>query len=102
MQVIVAKYSGFCPGVMQAESAILSQKDKTNEKIYVYGYLIHNHTYIDYLASHGISTVEDLESREHGRLLVVRTHGLDRNLEKSLRKKQEQLVFIKIMLLLPM
>ena len=85
MRVIVAKYSGFCPGVVQAEDAILSTKENTKEKIYIYGYLIHNHTYIDYLSSLGIATVEDLESVEPGSLLVVRTHGIDRKLEEKLR-----------------
>lgn len=87
MQVIVAKYSGFCPGVMQAEQTILSNKDKTNAKICVLGYLIHNQTYIDYLSSQGIKTVEELESIEPGSLLVVRTHGIDRNLEAKLREQ---------------
>ncbi|MCX7786960.1 MAG: 4-hydroxy-3-methylbut-2-enyl diphosphate reductase [Spirochaetes bacterium] len=87
MQVIVAKYSGFCPGVMQAEDAILATKEKTKEKIYVYGYLIHNQIYIDYLSSLGIETAEDLESVKPGSLLVVRTHGIDRTLEQTLRER---------------
>ena len=87
MQVIVAKYSGFCPGVVQAENAILSTKEKKKEKIYVYGYLIHNHTYIDYLSSLGIATVEELETVEPGSLLVVRTHGIDRKLEEKMRAR---------------
>lgn len=85
MQVIVAKYSGFCPGVTQAEDVLLTTKKKKKGKIYVYGYMIHNHTYIDYLSSQGIATVEDLESVEPGGLLVVRTHGIDRRLEEKLR-----------------
>ncbi len=87
MQVIVAKYSGFCPGVMQAEDTILSIKDKTKDKIYVYGYLIHNQTYIDYLSSLGIATIEELEAVEPGSRLVIRTHGIDRTLEEKLKER---------------
>ncbi|GAB4364091.1 MAG: 4-hydroxy-3-methylbut-2-enyl diphosphate reductase [Spirochaetales bacterium] len=87
MQVIVTRYSGFCPGVMQAERKLLAAKDQARERIFVYGYLIHNHTYIDYLSSQGIATVDEVDSIEPDSILAIRTHGIDRRLEEILKER---------------
>ncbi|HOV38737.1 MAG TPA: 4-hydroxy-3-methylbut-2-enyl diphosphate reductase [Spirochaetales bacterium] len=87
MKVLVAKYSGFCPGVVQAEEAIFSTKNKVkNEKIYILGYLIHNHTYIDFLEENDIHTIQNPNEAPPGSLLVIRTHGINRQLENALSK----------------
>jgi 4-hydroxy-3-methylbut-2-enyl diphosphate reductase len=88
MRVITAKYSGFCPGVMQAEKKIFKERGcLTDEHIYILGYLIHNQTYIDYLARNSVATVSDTAGVPEGSVLVVRTHGLQRQIEDDMREK---------------
>lgn len=87
MKVIMAKYSGFCPGVMQAEKKIFRVRRKNEvEHIYILGYLIHNQTYIDYLAGNSVVTVSGLEDVPGGSVVVIRTHGLERQVEEKLRE----------------
>ncbi|MDR1933525.1 MAG: 4-hydroxy-3-methylbut-2-enyl diphosphate reductase [Spirochaetales bacterium] len=88
MRVITAKYSGFCPGVMQAEKKIFREHGRhADEHIYILGYLIHNQTYIDYLSRYSVITVSDTAQVPEGSVVVVRTHGLQRQTEEELRKK---------------
>ncbi|MCL1817945.1 MAG: 4-hydroxy-3-methylbut-2-enyl diphosphate reductase [Spirochaetaceae bacterium] len=86
MKVITARYSGFCPGVMQAEKKIFkARQENARESIFVLGYLIHNQTYIDYLSRNSITTVSSPADVPEGSCVVVRTHGLQRQVEEGLR-----------------
>jgi 4-hydroxy-3-methylbut-2-enyl diphosphate reductase len=86
VKVITAKYSGFCPGVMQAEKKIFrARRENAEEPIYILGYLIHNQTYIDYLSRNSIITLSDTGGLPAGSVVVVRTHGLERQIEEGLR-----------------
>jgi 4-hydroxy-3-methylbut-2-enyl diphosphate reductase len=86
VKVITAKYSGFCPGVMQAEKKIFkARRENAEEPIYILGYLIHNQTYIDYLSRNSVITLSDTGGLPVGSVVVVRTHGLERQIEESLR-----------------
>ena len=88
MKVITAKYSGFCPGVMQAEKKIFKARQKNAEEpIYILGYLIHNQTYIDYLSQNSVITVSDTDGLPEGSVVVVRTHGLERHIEEGLHTR---------------
>lgn len=86
MKVIRAKYSGFCPGVMQAEKKIFrARKENGDAHIYILGYLIHNQTYINYLAENCVVTVSGMEDVPGGSVVAIRTHGLQRQIEEDLR-----------------
>ena len=88
MKVITARYSGFCPGVMQAEKKIFkARQENPAEPIFILGYLIHNHTYIDYLTRNSVTTVSSAADVPEGSRVVVRTHGLQRQVEEDLRTK---------------
>jgi len=88
MKVITAKYSGFCPGVMQAEKKIFkARRGNAEEPIYILGYLIHNQTYIDYLSRNSVTTVSGTDDLPEGSVVVVRTHGLQRQIEEELRTR---------------
>jgi len=87
MKVFRSRFSGFCPGVFQAEKKIFEALDAhAGSTIYVLGYLIHNQTYIDFLAQRSVITVEDPHEVPDGELLVVRTHGLQKHLEERIVK----------------
>ncbi len=92
MKVFRSKFSGFCPGVFQAEKKIFEALGAhTGSTIYVLGYLIHNQTYIDHLGTQGVVTVERPDDVPHGELLVIRTHGLQKQVEASLRRSHQVL-----------
>ena len=92
MRVLTARYSGFCPGVVQAERKIFRAREKlTGEQISVLGYLIHNQTYIDHLAEKSIRTIQTPGEAPPGSVLVLRTHGLDRKVEEELQGRYEML-----------
>lgn len=85
MKVIISNYSGFCPGVKIAEKKLLRQKqDHPRDDLYIYGELIHNRRYIDYLTGLGIITEEDSEMIPSGKTVIIRTHGLDCSAEKKI------------------
>ena len=86
MKVITARYSGFCPGVVQAEKKIFGARLKApGEPIFILGYLIHNQTYIDYLSRNSVTTVSSPEELPEGSRVIIRTHGLQRQVEETLR-----------------
>ncbi len=92
MRVRTTRYSGFCPGVVQAERKIFQARDAHgDEPIYVLGYLIHNQTYIDHLAGLSVVTIKDPSEAPPGSVLVLRTHGIDRGTEEKLRGRYETL-----------
>jgi 4-hydroxy-3-methylbut-2-enyl diphosphate reductase len=92
MKVIRTKYSGFCPGVTQAEKKIFRARSRHVEgSIYILGYLIHNQTYIDYLARQSVATVSGADAVPKGSVVVLRTHGIRREVEEGLRLRYEVL-----------
>jgi 4-hydroxy-3-methylbut-2-enyl diphosphate reductase len=92
MKVFTAKYSGFCPGVVSAERRIFeARKRHQDSPIYVLGYLIHNQTYIDYLAENSVVTVKKAEDAPEKGILVVRTHGINKDLEENLQGRNKLL-----------
>lgn len=90
MKVVVPKFSGFCPGVVRAERGLfaLAEKEK-QKKIYVVGKLIHNAKYITYIEEKGIKTIANENELPNDCVAVIRTHGIDRRIEKNIRDKVE-------------
>lgn len=85
MIVLVPKTSGFCPGVQRAEDGVFKLKE-SSEYVNLYGPLIHNQDYIEMLQKHQIYSV-DIDTLSSGETLVIRTHGVDRNIESQLSQK---------------
>lgn len=75
MQVILAKYSGFCTGVQRALKMALEAVER-GETVFTLGPLAHNEEVAEYLAARGIKRVDSPQELEAGAgTLVVRTHG---------------------------
>lgn len=91
MHIIISPYSGFCPGVKEAEKKIFQTKSQLNTPLYVYGDLIHNKNYIHYLNDNQIHTIQNYHSLPSGSCLVIRAHGIDRQIENKI-KNQFQLI----------
>jgi 4-hydroxy-3-methylbut-2-enyl diphosphate reductase len=88
MIVVIPERSGFCPGVKNAEKNIIRlKKEHQSSPLYVYGFLINNKNYIEYLSGQDIHTVESLDDIPNGATVIIRTHGLDRRQEAVLRSR---------------
>ncbi|MBN1525427.1 MAG: 4-hydroxy-3-methylbut-2-enyl diphosphate reductase [Spirochaetales bacterium] len=88
MNVIVPQLSGFCPGVKNAEKKIFEIKALyPDEPVYIYGYVINNRKYIEYLENQNVHTVEDITKLPLNAIVVIRTHGINQHEEILLRKE---------------
>ena len=83
MELITAKYAGFCFGVKRAVDAVFDLVEKkTGAHIYTVGSLIHNPNTNEKLAQNGVGIIredhigEDLDAADPCSVFVVRTHGV--------------------------
>ena len=83
MEIITAKYAGFCFGVKRAVDAVFHlAEEKSEAQIYTVGELIHNPNVGEKLKENGIATLseehleEDLKTAGSQSVFVVRTHGI--------------------------
>jgi 4-hydroxy-3-methylbut-2-enyl diphosphate reductase len=75
MKIIVAKKAGFCFGVKRAIDITFDLAKGSKNGIFTYGPLIHNPQVVEELKQKGISTTDDLYSRNI-KTLIIRTHGV--------------------------
>lgn len=75
MKIIVAKKAGFCFGVKRAIDITFDLAKGTKKGIFTYGPLIHNPQVVEELKQKGISTTDDLHSKNI-KTLIIRTHGV--------------------------
>ncbi len=90
MEVVLAKNSGFCPGVKRAVEKALSLQG--TKHTYTLGELIHNKTFLTSLEEAGIRSIciEDVEKEltaiaPETMHLILRTHGIPKEDELFLR-----------------
>lgn len=86
MKIEMAVNSGFCMGVRNAILKIVDELNSSDEKIYVYGPLIHNPQTIDVLKNRGLITISSLNGI-NGKQIAIRTHGIP--LEENRKIKNE-------------
>jgi len=91
MKVYVTEEAGFCFGVRRALNIIEQLHEKGN-KIHIYGQLIHNRIVLDELKSRGIDYIESLDNIDERKTLIIRTHGIPRQVETGLRNRSIPLV----------
>ena len=88
MELMVAKHAGFCFGVKKAiEIAEKTAEKNKDEKIYVYGQLVHNERVIDDLQKKGIEFVEKIEDIPENSVTVLRAHGEPGTTYQELKQK---------------
>ena len=76
MEIIVAKNGGFCHGVKNSVDTALSISP---ENTYIFGEIIHNLEVVKKIASRGIPTVERLVDVPQGATLIIRSHGVGKD-----------------------
>ena len=92
--ITVAKNAGFCFGVRRATDTVekLIKEKKENEIICTFGKLIHNEEYNKFLEKNGvieltnanIGEIFDKTRNGYKVTVVIRTHGVEKEIQKSL------------------
>lgn len=77
MEILLARYAGYCYGVNRAIKMTLDASEQRGGPIYTLGPLIHNPQVVDKLTEQGIFPVEDIHEVEGGGIIIVRCHGID-------------------------
>ena len=85
-QIILAKTAGFCFGVDRAVNLVY---DLVNEgkKVCTLGPIIHNAQLVSDLESKGVKIIDDISEAPQGYTVVVRTHGVEKNVLDELENK---------------
>ena len=85
-QIILAKTAGFCFGVDRAVNLVY---DLVNEgkKVCTLGPIIHNAQLVADLESRGVKIIDDISEAPQGYTVVVRTHGVEKNVLDELENK---------------
>ena len=76
MEILIAKSGGFCRGVKKAVDTALSIAP---ENTYIYGEIIHNPDVVQAITARGLIMVESLDEVPDGATLIIRSHGVGRN-----------------------
>ena len=106
MEITIAKNAGFCFGVKRAADTVSSliETSKKGTKIYTLGKLIHNDIYNAELKSRGVDviSIDDLDGvcamtdENSPSVIVIRTHGIRRDIEEKLRGAENRNPYLKI------
>lgn len=78
-------------GVRRALEMVLADVNKGEERIFMFGPLIHNKQVLELLESKGIITVEDISGIKNA-TIVIRAHGIPPLQRKSLRESGLRLI----------
>ncbi len=95
MEVILAKKAGFCFGVQRAIDMVYDEANEPGKNIYTYGPIIHNEEVVSDLESKGVKAI-DFDENELKDLsdctVVIRSHGVAKNIYDDLAKKNVSVV----------
>lgn len=85
MNIIIAENAGFCFGVDRAVK-IIYDLVKQNKKVCTLGPVVHNSQVINNMKKSGVLTVALPEEVPKGYTLVIRAHGVSKNLTEKVQK----------------
>ena len=89
MESVRAKSAGFCMGVSLALRKLdeVIKKHPDSGKIYIFGSIIHNPQVVEDYAGKGVVTVESAEDIPDGSIVVVRAHGITKQIRQRLTER---------------
>jgi len=85
VKVRLAKSAGFCEGVSRAVK--MTEAALSDGPLYSLGELIHNKEAVERLASMGLRVARDVSDVPDGARVVIRSHGVSRDVIEALRQK---------------
>lgn len=90
-QIILAKTAGFCFGVDRAVNLVYELVGE-GKKVCTLGPIIHNAQLVADLESKGVKIIDDISEAPQGYTVVVRTHGVEKNVLDELENKNIEFV----------
>jgi len=91
MNIIIGKYAGFCPGVLnsvdKAQEALSQYKN-----IYCLGEIIHNKLVVDDLKEKGMKIVQDINDIPNSCVVIFRAHGVKKSIYEIAKKKKLKII----------
>ena len=83
MKIHVGKYAGFCFGVNQAV-ALVEEAARSGASVCTLGPIIHNRHVVGRFAAMGVQVIGRPEEAAPGQTVVIRAHGVPRQVEEAL------------------
>ena len=87
-KVTVAASAGFCFGVDRAVKMVYSELEK-NTRVATLGPIIHNQDVVNDMKAKGARIIDSVDELEPGETVVIRSHGVGRNLRADSRKGKQ-------------
>lgn len=88
MSIKLAKHAGFCFGVKRAMDIVIESAEKSDNKIYTLGPLIHNEQVVEYLENKGVYAIDHIEDIPNKSKVIIRTHGVPKLFYDILEQKK--------------
>ncbi|PYG87574.1 4-hydroxy-3-methylbut-2-enyl diphosphate reductase [Ruminiclostridium sufflavum DSM 19573] len=92
MHLVVASTAGFCFGVNNAVKIVFDLAERTEDKIYTLGPIIHNDQVVNKLEEHGITAIDNPEDAEVPAKVVIRAHGVGPGVISEFENKGIQVI----------
>ena len=93
MEIIRAKYMGFCFGVLEAINVCNSLVEEKGKK-YILGMLVHNKQVVEDMQRKGFKLVteeellQDVDSLEENDIVVIKAHGTSKKVHEKLKERK--------------
>lgn len=91
MEIILGKTAGFCGGVVRSVTEAKKVLDKY-KKVYCLGELVHNKQVVESLESIGLVTVNSLDDVLSGSRVILRAHGVPKDIYIEAEKRNIELI----------
>lgn len=92
IKVMLAKNTGFCPGVKRAWNLVEKISQNKPDSAYILGELIHNKQAIEQLSKYGVKIVNKPEEIEGKGVVVIRAHGEPPQTYRKLKKLKLKII----------
>lgn len=90
MEIIRAKFAGFCPGVKIAWRKV--EKATKQGPIFILGHLIHNSQAITKLEKRGVAVIQNLDKLKRGDKVVIRAHGEPKRTYEKFKERGVEII----------
>lgn len=91
MEIIVGKTAGFCYGVKRAVDGA-NEEIKKQKKTYCLGEIVHNKEVVKKLEQKGMKFIEKLEEAEKNTNVIIRAHGVPKEIYENADEKKINLI----------
>ena len=90
MEIILGKRAGFCGGVI---NSVTKSNDLLNEyhNLYCLGEIVHNKVVVNHLEEKGMKFINSLDEVEDGSKVVIRAHGVPKEIYEEATKRKIEL-----------